>query len=57
MLQKAITGTILGVICAVSGYLIASQIPQFGHLRWAGWVGGVAGLAVAFVTMALEQLI
>jgi len=41
----------------VSGYLIASQIPQFGHLWWACWVGGVAGLAVAFITMALEQVI
>ncbi len=57
MLQKAITGTILGIICAVSGYLIASQIPQFGRFWWAGWVGGVAGVAVAFSTLALEQLI
>ena len=57
MLQKAVTGTILGIICVVSGYLIGSQIPQFGHLWWAGWVGGVAGLAVAFITMALERVI
>jgi len=57
VLQKAVTGTILGIICAVSGYLIASQTPQFGHLWWAGWVGGVAGLAVAFITMALERVI
>ena len=52
-----VIGAILGTICAVSGYLIAAQIPQFGHLWWAGWVGGAAGLGVAFVTMALEQAI
>ena len=52
-----VTGAILGAICAVSGYLIAEQIPQFDHLWWAPWVGGAAGLGVAFATMALEQAI
>ena len=46
MLQKMVTGTILGTICAVSGYLIADQIPKFDHLWWAGYAGGAAGLAV-----------
>jgi len=31
--------------------------PQFSHLWWSGWAGGAAGLAVAFITMALEQVI
>ena len=57
MLQKMVIGAILGAICAVSGYLIASQIPQFSHLWWSGWAGGAAGLAVAFITLALEQVI
>ena len=57
MVQKVSIGAILGTICAVSGYLIAEQIPQFAHLWWARWVGGVAGLAVAFATLALEQVI
>jgi uncharacterized protein YacL len=52
-----VTGAILGSICAVSGYLIADQIPQFNHLWWAGWAGGTAGVAVAFITLALEQVI
>jgi uncharacterized protein YacL len=52
-----VTGAILGSICAVSGYLIADQIPQFNHLWWAGWAGGAAGVAVAFITLALEQVI
>ena len=42
MLQKMVTGTILGTICAVSGYLIADQIPKFDHLWWAGYAGAVA---------------
>ncbi len=57
MFQKVVIGAIMGTICAVSGYLIASQIPQFGHLWWVGWLGGAIGLAVAFVTLALEQVI
>ena len=57
MLQKMVTGAILGTICAVSGYLIADQIPKFDHLWWAGYAGGVAGLAVAFLTLGLEQVI
>ncbi|MCX5890147.1 MAG: PIN domain nuclease, partial [Deltaproteobacteria bacterium] len=57
MLHKVVIGAIMGTICAVSGYLIASEIPQFGQFWWAGWVGGAAGLAVAFVTLALEQVI
>jgi uncharacterized protein YacL len=52
-----VIGAIMGTICAVSGYLIAEQIPQFGHLWWARWVGGAAGLGVAFATLALEQMI
>lgn len=57
MLQRVVIGAIMGTICAVSGYLIATQIPQFDQLWWAGWVGAAAGLAIAFVTMALEQAI
>jgi uncharacterized protein YacL len=57
VVQKVIIGATLGTICAVSGFLIAEQIPQFSHLWWARWVGGVAGLAVAFATLALEQAI
>jgi len=57
VVQKVIIGATLGTICAVSGFLIAEQIPQFSHLWWARWVGGVAGLAVAFATLALEQVI
>lgn len=57
MLKKMVTGAILGTICAVSGYLIADQIPKFDHLWWAGYAGGAAGLAVACLTLALEQVI
>ena len=57
MLQRMVTGAIMGTICAVSGYLIASQIPQFSHLWWAGWVGAAGGLAVALLTLGLEQVI
>ena len=56
MLQKVVTGTILGTICAISGYLIADQIPRFEHLWWAGYAGGVAGLAVAWLTLGLERV-
>ena len=57
MLQKMVTGAILGIICAVSGFLIADQIPEFGHYWWAGYVGAAGGLAIALITLALEQLI
>jgi uncharacterized protein YacL len=52
-----VIGAIMGTICATSGYLIASQIPQFKDLWWAGWVGGAGGLAVALLTLGLEQVI
>jgi uncharacterized protein YacL len=52
-----VIGAILGAICAVSGYLIADQIPQFGQLWWARWAGGAAGFGVAIATLALEQVI
>jgi hypothetical protein len=52
-----VTGAILGTICAVSGYLIASQIPQFDHLWWTGYAGAGIGMAIAFLTLRLEQLI
>jgi len=55
--QKMVIGTIMGTICAGSGYLIASQIPQFSDLWWAGYAGAAGGLAVAFLTLALEQAI
>jgi uncharacterized protein YacL len=57
VLQKMVTGAILGTICAVSGYLIASQIPQFDYLWWAGYAGAAAGLAIAALTLGLEQVI
>jgi len=57
VLQKVVTGAILGIICAVSGFLIADQIPEFGHFWWAGYVGAAGGLAIALITLALEQLI
>ncbi|MDP3181999.1 MAG: TRAM domain-containing protein [Desulfobaccales bacterium] len=57
MLQKMVTGAIMGTICAVSGYLIASEIPQLKDFWWAKWVGVASGLAVALLTLGLEQVI
>ncbi len=57
MLQKMVIGAIMGTICATSGYLIGSQIPQFSDLWWAGWVGAAGGLVVAFLTLGLERVI
>jgi len=57
VLKKVVTGAILGTICAVSGYLIGDQIPQLDHLWWAGYAGAAAGLAVAGLTLGLEQVI
>jgi uncharacterized protein YacL len=50
-------GGVLGSICAVSGYLIGSQIPPLNGQWWAGWAGGFIGLLVALLTMQLEQAI
>lgn len=57
MLKKVVIGAIMGGICAFSGYLIASQIPSFSHLWWAGWVGAAGGLLVTFLTLGLEEVI
>lgn len=57
MLQKILVGGVLGSICAVSGYLIGSQIPQLKGQWWAGWAGGLVGLILALLTMQLEQII
>lgn len=57
MLHKILVGGVLGSICAVSGYLIASQIPSLNGQWWAGWVGSTVGIVVALLTMQLEQAI
>ena len=57
MLNRVTIGVIMGSICAASGYFIASQIPQFSDMWWAGWAGAAAGLAAAILTLALEQVI
>ncbi|AEB08565.1 PIN/TRAM domain-containing protein [Desulfobacca acetoxidans] len=57
MFQKIVVGCILGGVCAVSGYLIGSQIPHLQHLWWAGWAGGGFGLIVAFLTLQLERVV
>ncbi len=57
MLKKLAVVTILGATCAVSGYLIGSQIPHLSHLWWAGWAGVAAGLAVAGLTLGLEAAV
>jgi uncharacterized protein YacL len=57
VLKKVVIGTILGIICAVSGYLIADQIPELDHFWWAGYVGAAAGVALALITLGLEELI
>jgi uncharacterized protein YacL len=55
--KKMVIGAIMGTICAVSGFLIASQIPQFDRFWWAGYAGAAAGLAVGILTLGLEQVI
>jgi uncharacterized protein YacL len=57
VLNKMAIGAVMGGICAASGYLIASQIPAFSHLWWAGYAGAAGGLAVAILTLALAQVI
>ena len=57
MLQKILVGGILGSICAVSGYLIGSQIPHLQKYWWAGWAGSLIGLGLAILTIQLEQII
>jgi len=57
LLHKILVGGVLGCICAVSGYLIGSQIPPLNGQWWAGWTGGFVGLLVALLTMQLEQAI
>jgi uncharacterized protein YacL len=52
-----VVGAFLGGICSISGYLIGSQIPQFRHLGWAGWLGAGVGLLIAFLTLQLEEII
>jgi uncharacterized protein YacL len=57
VLNKMAIGAVMGSICAASGYFIASQIPAFSNLWWAGYAGAAGGLAVALLTLALEQVI
>ena len=57
MLSRVVTGALMGAVCAASGYLIASQIPQLSDLWWAGYAGLAAGLAVAALTLALAEVI
>jgi len=57
VLSRVVTGALMGAVCAASGYLIASQIPQLSDLWWAGYAGLAAGLAVAALTLALAEVI
>jgi uncharacterized protein YacL len=57
LLKKMVGMAIMGTICAVSGYLIGSQIPQIRDLWWSGWAGAAGGLAIAALTLGLEQVI
>ena len=57
MLKKVATWAFLASVCAVSGYLIAENVPQLHMYWWSGWVGAAAGLALAFLTLGLENII
>jgi uncharacterized protein YacL len=57
LLKKVATGAFLATVCAVSGYLVAQNIPQFSSYWWAGWAGAAAGLALALLTLGLESII
>jgi uncharacterized protein YacL len=57
LLHKILVGGVLGSICAVSGYLISSQIPPINGQWWAGWLGGLVGFLLALLTIQLEQVI
>jgi len=57
LLKKVIVGTVLGTVCAVSGYLIASNVSQLTPYWWAGWAGAAVGLVMAVFTLGLEQVI
>lgn len=57
MLKKVTSGAILGIVCAISGYLIAESIPSFQVYWWARWAGAGAGFCVGLLTLALENLI
>jgi uncharacterized protein YacL len=57
LLRKVITGAFLATVCAVSGYYVATNIPQLQPYRWAGWIGVAAGLVVTLLTLGLEHLI
>ncbi len=57
MLKRVATGAFLATICAVSGYLVAENIPQFQPYWWSGWAGAAAGLAMALLTLGLENVI
>jgi len=57
LFNRILVGGVLGSICAVSGYLIGSQIPNLNGQWWAGWAGGAIGLFVALLTLQVEQVI
>jgi uncharacterized protein YacL len=57
LLKKVATWAFLASVCAVSGYLIAQNIPPLHTHWWSGWVGAAAGLALAFITLGLENII
>ena len=57
MLKKVSTWAFLASVCAVSGYLIADNVPQFQAYWWSAWAGATVGLALAFITLGLENLI
>jgi uncharacterized protein YacL len=57
LLKKVATWAFLASVCAVSGYLIAENIPPLHMYWWSGWVGAAAGLALAFITLGLENII
>jgi uncharacterized protein YacL len=49
---------LLVVICSVSGYLVATQLPVLETLgTWVKWVGALTGFIFALVALSIEKII
>ncbi|MCU0586822.1 MAG: TRAM domain-containing protein [Syntrophobacteraceae bacterium] len=47
----------LFVICSVGGYFIGLELESLRQIRWAPWVGLMAGMLIAALALSVEKII
>ena len=57
-IAQTVLRVLLVVVCSVSGYLLATQLPALETLGiWTKWIGALVGFIFAILALSLERII